>query len=125
MGLTHGEIRKLLNTCCRIILEEIDKREKDSKIYSFFGQWYDKDNKLKRLSTKRFTLYGKQVTTFFSDYKFFHFKQNEINLYCLSSSSNKYFSAQVESLLDKLTIDNNFIAQFMTKRAIDEFLTFD
>lgn len=125
MGLTYGEKRKLLNTCCRIILDEIDKNQKNSQIYSFFGQWYEKDNELERLFAKRFDLYEKQVTTFFSDDNFFHFKQKEINLYCLSTKQNKDFREKVSILLENLTVDNDFVAQFMTEQAKKEYLVYD
>jgi hypothetical protein len=125
IGLSFGEIRKLLNTCCRIVLTVIEKQDNIDTIYSFFGQWYDKDNKLQRLTAKRFSLYEKQVSTFFSNENFFHYKREEINLYCLCSIKNKQFENQVHQLLDKLTIDINFIAQFMTNKAKALYLVFD
>jgi hypothetical protein len=125
IGLKFGEIRKLLNTCCKIVLNEIEKEENANTVYSFFGQWYNKDNQLQRLSAKRFSLYEKQVTTFFSNDNFFHFKQKEINLYCLCSTKNTLFEDQVLQLLDKLTVNNDFIAQFMTDKAKELYLSFD
>ena len=54
MDLRIGQIRKLLNTCCKIILREIDKNEDPSLVYGLIGQWYEKDNLQKRIVTKRF-----------------------------------------------------------------------
>ena len=50
IGLKVAETRKLLNTCCKIVHLEMNKNENEDKIYAFFGQWYEKDNRLKRLS---------------------------------------------------------------------------
>ena len=125
MGLTHSEKRKLLNTCCLIVLDEIDKQLKDDIIYAFFGQWYDKDNQQNRLFAKRFNLYEKQVTTFFSIEHFKHFKFEPINLYCLSTIQNNEFESLILDLLQTLSENQDFVAQFMTKRAIDEYLNFE
>lgn len=125
MGLTHSEKRKLLNTCCLIVLDEIDKQPKEDIIYAFFGQWYDKDNQQNRLFAKRFNLYEKQVTTFFSIEQFKHFKFDPINLYCLSTIQNNKFKSLILDLLQTLSENQDFVARFMTKRAVDEYLNFD
>lgn len=95
MGLTHSEKRKLLNTCCLLVLDEIDKQLKDDIIYAFFGQWYDKDHQQNRLFAKRFNLYEKQVTTFFSIEHFKDFKFDPINLYCLGTIQSSKFESLI------------------------------
>ncbi|PWH86280.1 hypothetical protein [Brumimicrobium oceani] len=78
MGLSVGNIKRLLNTSCKIILDEIDKSDNENIIYSFFGQWYEKDNDKNRIISKRFSLYRKQVATFFSLINFFILKKKQL-----------------------------------------------
>jgi hypothetical protein len=125
MGLKNEEIRKLLNTCCKIVLYDIDKNSSSNFVYAFFGQWYDKDNRFSRLTSKRFSLYEKQVATFFSEDKFHHFKREIINFYSISSVENKNFVPQIKSLLTKLIFNEEIISLFMTEKAKDQYLVFD
>lgn len=117
IGLTYAEIRKLLNTCCKIVLHQFDSEKNKEPIYCFFGQWYSRDNQNDRLTAKRFNLYEKQVTTYFSHTSFKHFKIDPINLYCLGSVHNRKFEEQVGILLEKLSYKHDFVAQFMTESA--------
>ncbi|MBP5982313.1 MAG: hypothetical protein KA734_01215 [Fluviicola sp.] len=122
MNLRISEKRGLLNTCCKIILDEIDKSNDEKAVYCFFGQWYEKDNRLNRMHTKRFELYEKQATTFFSNQNFFHFKQSLINFYAISPIQNNKVSQQINQLFDEMTKKDEIIGQFMTERAKNEFL---
>lgn len=122
MGMNVENIKKLLNTCCKIILDEIDKSEHADMIYAFFGQWYDKDNLKERLVSKRYNLYKKQVTTFFSVENFSHYYLEIINFYCISPIENRQFIKQVEKLREVLANDLEFTELFMTEKAKDQYL---
>jgi hypothetical protein len=122
LGLSIAEIKGLLNTCCKIVLNDLDKNDGNNFIYAFFGQWYVKDNLANRVITKRFSLYEKQVSTFFSHENFFHYKQNVINFYSISPRTNKNFVTRIEQLLDYLTKERELVSLFMTEKAKDEYL---
>lgn len=124
MELAIGEIKKLLNTSCKIILDQIDKNDDEDIVYAFFGQWYDKDNDKRRIISKRFNLYRKQVTTFFSYENFFHAEEEIINFYCISPKTNKNFNKQVKKLKSELANDMCLTELFMTEKAKDDFLNF-
>jgi hypothetical protein len=122
LGLTPPEIKGLLNTCCRIVLNDLEKNETRDIVYAFFGQWYEKDNVMNRIITKRFSLYEMQVSTFFTRENFKHFKQKEINYYSISPVRNKKFIEQNENMLDYLTARPELVSLFMTERAKKEYL---
>src|SRR5690554_148826 len=122
VGLQLSEIKRLMNTCCKIVLNDLNKDDNSDLIYAFFGQWYFKDNQQKRISSKRFCLYEKQVSTFFSIKEFNHFKQKEINYYSVSLKSNQSFDKQNERVLDLLTRDEELVKLFMTETAVKEYL---
>jgi hypothetical protein len=122
MGLKNEEIRKLLNTCCKIVLYDIDKNDSTNLVYAFFGQWYDKDNSFSRLISKRFSLYEKQVATFFSESNFHHFRLDITNFYSISSIENKRFIPQIKALFEKLLSNDEIISLFMTERAKNEYM---
>ena len=125
MGLKNEEKRRLLNTCCKIVLYDIDKNTSSHLVYAFFGQWYDKDNSSSRLTSKRFSLYEKQVATFFSESRFHHFKREIINFYSISNIENQNFIPQIRSLLEKLLSKEEIISLFMTEKAKNEYLIFE
>jgi|SRR5690554_4169147 len=125
MGLSVGEIKKLLNTSCKIILDEIDKSDNENIVYAFFGQWYDKDNEKNRIASKRFSLYRKQVATFFSIDKFFHSEEEVVNFYCISPKKNKKFNKQVIKLRNELANDMSLTELFMTEKAKEDLLGYE
>lgn len=116
MGLSTAEIKTFLNTCCKIVAQDFTKNSK-SHIYSFIGQWYDKDNIKARLLTKRFSLYKKQVTTYFSAETFMHVTYDLINFYCITSKNNKSLQPQLNKLFETLASHNSIIEDFMTEKA--------
>ncbi|WP_159038412.1 hypothetical protein [Brumimicrobium mesophilum] len=125
MGLSVGEIKKLLNTSCKIILDEIDKSDDENIVYAFFGQWYKKDNEKNRIASKRFNLYRKQVNTFFTLDRFVHSEEEIINFYCISPKQNKRFNDQIIKLRNELANDLSLTELFMTEKAKEDFLGYD
>jgi hypothetical protein len=125
MGLSIEDIKRLLNTSCKIILDEIDKSDDLAIIYAFFGQWYDKDNEKNRTGSKRFSLYRKQVTTFFTLDRFLHAEEEVINFYCISPKQNKQFDLQVKKLKNELADDMSLTELFMTEKAKEDLLGYE
>lgn len=125
IGLKISETRKLLNTCCKIVQLEMNKKENEYCIYAFIGQWYEKDNRLKRLFTVRYSIYLKQTAlVFFQDY--YHHNWFEIlNLYCLSKVAYDTHEKRVHELLHFLASRPNLLMSFLTEtakeRLINEF----
>lgn len=114
MKLTIREKRMLLNTCCDIVYKEIKKTP--SIIFAFIAQVYDRDNVLNRLLTVRFSLYKKQVTTFFNSDDYVHFNYEPFNFYCITKIDEFTFIKRLQSLLDVLMTNEELSSQFMTDR---------
>lgn len=122
MNLKIGDIRRLLNTCCKIVLQEMDKCDDPEMIYGLIGQWYKKDNKFNRLVTRRFDIYRKQATTYFSFENFIHYEEQVLNLYCICSNKNRKYKKQLKKLVDKIAMDKLLREEFMTERAKELYL---
>lgn len=125
IGLKVSETRKLLNTCCKIVHLEMNKEENEDCIYGFIGQWYEKDNRLRRLSTIRYSIYLKQTAlVFFQDY-YHHNWFETLNLYCLSQVDIVKHEQKVSDLLHFLASSPSLTMSFLTEagkeRLINEF----
>lgn len=125
IGLTLTEIRKLLNTCCKIVHLEMNKKENEDKIYAFIGQWYSKDNQLKRFYTIRYSIYLKQTANVFFEDIYHHNWFETLNLYCLSKAKYEMHSKKVSDLLHYLAASPSLLMSFLTEegknRLINEF----
>lgn len=117
IGLSIGESRRLLNTCCKIVYEEMNKTENIS--FGFIGQCYEKDDRKDRKVTKRFDWYVKQVAIFFSPENYNHIKIEKINFYCIKKKTESKFMA--EKFIETLDREG-WITDFMTKKVRDEYL---
>lgn len=125
IGLKVTETRKLLNTCCKIVHLEMNKRENEDCIYAFIGQWYEKDNRLKRLFTVRYSIYLKQTALVFYQNYYHHNWFETLNLYCLSQVEYEIHKQKVSDLLHFLASSPSLLMSFLTEtgkeRLINEF----
>jgi len=125
IGLAIGEIRTLLNTCCKIVHHDMNRKENENCLYGFIGQWYEKDNRLRRLSTIRYSIYLKQTANVFFQDAYHHNWFEILNLYCLSQLEYEVHKNKVSGLLHFLasnpTLSMSFLTEAGKERFIDEF----
>lgn len=125
IGLGPSEIRTLLNTCSKIVHIEMNKPDNEEVVFAFIGQWYEKDNILKRLSTVRFSIYLKQTALLFYSEEYNHNWFETLNLYCLSKLDEKKHSKKVSELLHYLASSPSLLMSFLTEegkqRLLNEF----
>ncbi len=120
IGLSNSEKRKLLNTCCSIVHDEIEKDKE--RLFAFVAQIYDRDNEKKREISVRFSIYRKQVTTFFKLENYSHLMIKDFNFYCMAKASNKSFSKKIEAFITKAKKQESLVMEFITDRGRENII---
>ncbi len=99
--------------------------ENEDCLYGFIGQWYEKDNRLRRLSSIRYSIYLKQTANVFFQDQYHHNWFEILNLYCLSQMDYEVHKQKVSGLLhffaSNPTLSMSFLTEAGKDRFIDEF----
>lgn len=122
IGLKIEEVRTLLNTCCKIVHHDMSHEENEDCLYSFIGQWYEKDNQLRRLSAVRYSIYLKQTANVFFQDQYQHNWFEILNLYCLSQMDYDNHKLKVSGLLHFLASNPTLTMSFLTEAGKDRFI---
>ena len=112
VGLTIKEKRKLLMTCCDIVAKEMF-RDSD-QIFAFVAQIYERDNDKKRLTSKRFQWYVKQVATFFNNVDYEHFVFEPFNFYSLNKVSVPDLQQKIKWLFEQTELNVDLLNELIT-----------
>ena len=90
------ELTKILNVCLSITKEHYGKNNKAS--FGFIGSSSEKDRDVIR----RYSLYSKFATSFFSKDKFEHYTNKEKGVYLLLNKSCNHNLAKIEDIINEL-----------------------
>jgi hypothetical protein len=113
LGLKITEVRGIMHTCIAIIRQEF--KENNSFHYAIIGQPYDKDDKLNRIESIRFSIYKKQISTFISAEKITHLNIPVINFYAISLKNKTEMESDLSNLF--LEIDGaTFFEECLTEK---------
>lgn len=114
IGLYEYEKRRLLSTCCHILLDEIKKHP--HLIYSYVAQVYDRDRIKERKISVRGSIYKKLVSTFFMNEELIHFNNDHFNFYCVAVKERvpeEIFIKRLQFLADRLKDRSELISEFV------------
>ena len=120
IGLKIGEIRRLIRTCSNLIKSLLIQNSNYN--FAFFGQVYDKDDVKKRLISRRFELYKKQVTSDFYSEKIKHLEFEMMNFYTVSLKTEIEFNDDITSFIEYVKFHQDKFQALMTKNAWESLM---